>query len=79
MDIIDRIDRLFAEEIKSKRTPADKKQYADKYYRLKKNDVALKKKKLDASPEGKVRKRMKPIMKKGRKTPTGQHKRENNV
>ena len=79
MDIIDKIEMLVGEEIKSKRTPAEKKLYADKYYRLKKSEVLNKKKELDASAEGKIRKRMKPILKKGRRTPTGQHKRENNV
>jgi hypothetical protein len=79
MDIIDKIERLVGEEIKSKRTPAGKKQYADEYYRTNRKNVLKKKHDLKNSAEGKIRKRMKPIMKKGRKTPTGQHSRENNV
>jgi hypothetical protein len=79
MDITEKIDILLGEEIKSKRTSSKDKQYANKYYRTNAKGVLNKKKKLDASAEGKVRKRMKPIMKKSRKTPTGQHKRENNV
>ena len=79
MDITEKIDILLGEEIKSKRTTAAKKQYANSYYRINKNSVLNKKHKLDASAEGKVRKRMKPIMKKSRKSPTGKHKRENNV
>ena len=79
MDIIDRIEKIIGEEIKAKRTPASKKSYADKYYRIKKTEVLNKKKELDASAEGKVRKRMKPILKKGRRSPTSRHKVEYNV
>jgi hypothetical protein len=68
MDIIDRIDLLLPEEVKAKRETTSNKQYADKYYRLNRDKVLRKK-----TAEGKIRKRMKPIMKKGRKTPTGRH------
>jgi hypothetical protein len=73
MDIIDRIDLLLPEEVKAKRETTSNKQYADKYYRLNRDKVLRKKKELAGSAEGKIRKRMKPIMKKGRKTPTGRH------
>lgn len=72
-EINDFID-FFSEEVKAKKTPVDKKQYADKYYRKKKRDMKRKKEELENSVEGKKRKRMKPIMAKGRKTPTGRHK-----
>jgi len=62
------------EEVKAKKTTINKKAYAGKYY--KQNKVKMKKKKIDLekSIEGKTRKRMKPIMAKGRKTATGRHK-----
>ena len=73
MDIIDRID-IFLEEVKAKKTSVTKKQYAGKYYRHNKEKVKQNKKKLDRSLEGKKRERMRPIMKKQRKTPTGRHR-----
>ena len=73
MDILDKID-VFLEEIKAKKTPVTKKQYAGKYYRKNKEKVKRDKIELERSIEGNKRKRMKPIMKKQRKTPTGRHK-----
>lgn len=72
MDIIDKIS-LFLEEVKAKKTSIDKKQYAGKYYRQNKEKVKRDKIELDRDIEGKKRNRMKPIMKKQRKTPTGRH------
>jgi len=63
-----------AEEIKAKKTPQSKKTYAAGYYGKKKNDIKKKKVELEKSIKGETRKRMKPIMAKGRKTSTGRHK-----
>jgi hypothetical protein len=73
MDIIDRID-IFLEEVKAKKTPTSKKQYAGKYYRQNKEKVKRNRIELNRSIEGKKRKRMRPYMKKQQKTPTGRHK-----
>ena len=73
MDILDKID-TFLEEVKAKKTKTSDKQYAGKYYRKNKEKVARNKKELDRSIEGQKRNRMKPIMGKQRKTPTGRHK-----
>lgn len=78
MDILDKIDILLGEEIKAKRTSAKDKHYGNKYYRTNKKSVLNKKHNFNASGEGKVRKRMKPIMKKSRKSSTGRHKVEYN-
>ena len=81
-DIIKEIDEFmdfFSEEVKAKKTAVDKKQYADSYYRKKKLDMKRKKEELERSIEGQKRKRMKPIMSKGRKTPTGRPQRQYNV
>lgn len=62
------------EEVKAKKTTVTKKQYAGKYYRKNKNKMKKKKKELERSITGKTRERMKPIMSKSRKSPTGRHK-----
>ena len=62
------------EEVKAKKTAVTKKQYASKYYRKNKKKMKKKKVELERSITGKTRERMKPIMAKGRKTPTGRHK-----
>ena len=62
------------EEVKAKKTTVTKKQYASKYYRKNKKKVKKKKVELERSITGKTRERMKPIMAKGRKTPTGRYK-----
>ena len=62
------------EEVKAKKTAISDKQYASSYYRQKKQAIKKKKNDLERSIEGKKRNRMKPIMAKGRKTPTGRHK-----
>jgi hypothetical protein len=67
------------EEVKAKKTAKTKKMYADQYYRQNKGKVKKKKKDLERSADGKVRNRMKPIMAKQRKTPTGRHKVEYNT
>ena len=63
-----------AEEVKAKKTTINHKAYASKYYRQKKEKMKKKKKELEKSITGKTRERMRPIMAKGRKTPTGRHK-----
>jgi hypothetical protein len=67
------------EEIKADRSSIKAKQYAGKYYRNKKVTIKSKKKKLERSIKGKSRETMKPILAKGRKTPTKRHKVEYNV
>lgn len=62
------------EEVKAKKTVINKKAYANKYYKQNKKKMKKKKKELERSITGKTRERMKPIMAKGRKTPTGRHK-----
>lgn len=63
-----------AEEVKAKKTTINHKAYAGKYYKQNKSKMKKKKKELEKSITGKTRERMKPIMAKGRKTPTGRHK-----
>jgi hypothetical protein len=72
-------DWIANEEIKAKKTSKSKKMYADQYYRGNKGKVKTKKKKLDRSIEGKRRDKMKPIMAKQRKSPTGRHRVDYNV
>lgn len=62
------------EEIKAKKELATKKQYANSYYRKNKDKIKKKKVELNRSIEGQKRNRIKPIMAKQRKTPTGRHK-----
>lgn len=61
------------EEVKAKKETIGKKAYASKYYNQNKNKMKKKKVELERSITGKTRERMKPIMAKGRKTPTGRH------
>jgi len=61
------------EEVKAKKETIGKKAYASKYYNQNKNKMKKKKIELERSIEGKKRNRMKPIMAKGRKSPTGRH------
>ncbi len=75
VDIVEDLDfEKKNEEVKAKKELTSKKQYASTYFR--KNKVTIKKKKieLNRSIEGQKRNRMKPIMSKQRKTPTGRHK-----
>ena len=74
MNIIDKIDMFLTDEVKAKKTTINKKAYAGKYYSKNKSKMKNKKDKLENSVTGKTRERMEPIMKKGRKTPTGRHK-----
>lgn len=74
MNIIEKIDMYLADEVKAKKTTINKKAYAGKYYSKNKSKMKNKKDKLENSVTGKTRERMEPIMKKGRKTPTGRHK-----
>ncbi len=62
------------EEVKAKKTTINKKAYAGKYYKQNKGKIKKKKVELEKSIEGQTRSRMKPIMSKRRKTPTGRHK-----
>ena len=62
------------EEVKAKKATINKKAYAGKYYKQNKSKMKNKKKELEKSITGQTRQRMKPIMAKGRKTPTGRHK-----
>ena len=62
------------EEVKAKKTTINKKAYAGKYYKQNKGKMKKKKVELEKSIEGQTRSRMKPIMSKRRKTPTGRHK-----
>lgn len=61
------------EEVKAKKETIGKKAYASKYYTQNKTKMKEKKIELERSIEGKKRNRMKPIMAKGRKSPTGRH------
>ena len=76
LDIIDDFEDAdeLGEEVKAKKTTINKKAYAGKYYNQKKGKMKNKKKELEKSITGQTRQRMKPIMAKGRKTPTGRHK-----
>ena len=76
LDIIDDFEDAdeLGEEVKAKKTTINKKAYAGKYYNQNKGKMKNKKKELEKSITGKTRQRMKPIMAKGRKTPTGRHK-----
>ena len=76
LDIIDDFEDAdeLGEEVKAKKTTINKKAYAGKYYNQNKGKMKNKKKELEKSITGQTRQRMKPIMAKGRKTPTGRHK-----
>lgn len=75
VDIVEDLDfEKKNEEVKAKKELTSKKQYASTYFRKNKGTIKKKKIELNRSIEGQKRNRMKPIMSKQRKTPTGRHK-----